>query len=304
MNLASIDLNLLVAFEALMQEQHVTRAGQRIGLAQPSMSSALARLRVLFDDRLFVRTGQNMRPTPKALALSSPVSAALEQVRRALDASPKFEPKTARTCFTIAATDYGNHIVLPQIMSAVLREAPGVDVRVRLLTNQHEVGRQLEASEIDAFILHRLPVSPRTVRYRLFEDRYVWVRDASLCDDGQVLSWEEYNRLPKAWYVSAGSDGSTSTVSALPAEHGDVHRVAVMVPNSSALPFVVAGTDLIAPMSERIARRFAALAGVSVVALPQPGAAYIIDLVIARNRLNEAPLRWFVDLIRRETSNF
>ncbi|XUJ33525.1 LysR family transcriptional regulator [Bradyrhizobium japonicum] len=77
MNLASVDLNLLVAFEALMEERHVTRAGQRIGLAQPSMSSTLTRLRALFGDELFVRSASGMQPTAKALALARPISDAL-----------------------------------------------------------------------------------------------------------------------------------------------------------------------------------------------------------------------------------
>ena len=102
MNLAAIDLNLLVAFEALMEERHVTRAGQRIGLAQPSMSSALARLRALFDDDLLVRTAEGMQPTARALALARPVSEALEQIRRTLDSGPGFDPGSARRHFTIA----------------------------------------------------------------------------------------------------------------------------------------------------------------------------------------------------------
>src|SRR5580704_16715830 len=114
MNLAAIDLNLLVAFEALMQERHVTIAARRVGLAQPSMSNALARLRVLLGDRLFIRNGKQMQPTAKAIALALPISAALEQIRRTLDPDPEFDPGTAQTCFTITTSDYGTVIGLPK----------------------------------------------------------------------------------------------------------------------------------------------------------------------------------------------
>ena len=85
MNLASVDLNLLVAFEALLAERNVSRAAQRVGLAQPSMSHTLTRLRALFGDELFVRTPQEMRPTTRALELAGSIADALEQVRRALE---------------------------------------------------------------------------------------------------------------------------------------------------------------------------------------------------------------------------
>src|SRR5215471_11522331 len=83
-NLASVDLNLLVAFEALFAERNVSRAAQRVGLAQPSMSHALTRLRQLFGDDLFVRTPKEMKPTPRAIELAAPIADALEQIRRAL----------------------------------------------------------------------------------------------------------------------------------------------------------------------------------------------------------------------------
>ena len=95
MNLASVDLNLLVAFEALIEERHVTRAGQRIGLAQPSMSSALTRLRALFGDELFVRSASGMQPTAKALSLARPISDALGQIRGVLAPGSAFDPATA-----------------------------------------------------------------------------------------------------------------------------------------------------------------------------------------------------------------
>jgi DNA-binding transcriptional LysR family regulator len=84
MNLAAFDLNLLLVFDALLTERHVTRAGQRVGLSQPAVSAALGRLRHAFDDELFVRNGGEMVPTPRAMALAEPVREALIRVEVAL----------------------------------------------------------------------------------------------------------------------------------------------------------------------------------------------------------------------------
>ena len=116
MNLAAVDLNLLVAFEALMEERNVTRAGQRVGLTQPSMSSALTRLRALFADDLFVRTGSGMQPTAKALSLARPISEALGQIRGVFEPGSAFEPARAQRRFSIAVTDYGDLIIVPPLV--------------------------------------------------------------------------------------------------------------------------------------------------------------------------------------------
>src|ERR1700761_1099554 len=109
-----VDLNLLVAFDALMTERHVTRAGQKIGLSQPAMSAALNRLRVLTHDRLFERRGDSMHPTPRALALVDPLRQALLQIQAALDPEP-FDPTAATHTFRVALNDLGVALFLPPI---------------------------------------------------------------------------------------------------------------------------------------------------------------------------------------------
>src|SRR5262245_27128553 len=105
MSLAGVDLNLLVAFDALLEEGSVTRAAKRIGLSQSAMSHALARLRKLLDDRLFVRTGRGLVPTQRALDLRGPIGGALAQIDGALRASATFEPALARQSVQLSAID-------------------------------------------------------------------------------------------------------------------------------------------------------------------------------------------------------
>src|SRR3546814_15352272 len=115
MNLRRIDLNLLFAFEALMAEGHVTRAGRAVGLTQPAMSNALARLRQLFNDELLVRTPNGMEPTPRALELAGPIHQALRQLARAVESGDVSAPETSDHPLPVRQPDYvGPFLLLHQ----------------------------------------------------------------------------------------------------------------------------------------------------------------------------------------------
>ncbi|UGY18843.1 LysR family transcriptional regulator [Bradyrhizobium septentrionale] len=302
MNLAAIDLNLLVAFEALMEERHVTRAAERIGLAQPSMSSALRRLRTLFADELFLRAGAGMQPTEKALALAGPIGEALRQVRSALAPDQAFDPSTARRRITIAATDYGDLVVVPELTRLLRLEAPHTDLAVRPLTDATAALAKLERGELDALIGGHLPDSPRCIRHRLFEERFVCIRDAVRAGRSEHLSLDDYATLPHALFSAVGGDGLPSVIDALLARRGLKRRVAVTLAHVVAVPFAVAGTDLIATMSERVARRFTDLADVAVVAPPIDVPAFAIDLIHTSRAAQDPALRWFLDAVDRSSS--
>ena len=302
MNLAAIDLNLLVAFEALMEERHVTRAANRIGLAQPSMSSALRRLRDLFGDELFLRGPGGMQPTGKALALAQPIGAALEQIRGALAPGQGFDPSTSRRRFTIAVTDYGDLVIVPSLVALLRREAPGVDLAVRPITDAAAALAKLDRGELDALIGGHLPDSPASLRQHLFEERFVCIRDQEPAIHSGALSVSEYAALPHALFSAAGGDGLPSAIDALLGHQGLKRRIAVTLPHVVAVPFAVAGTDLVATMAERVARRFAGSAGVVVLPLPFESPTFAIDLVHGRRALADPALCWLTDAARRAAS--
>ncbi|GKQ54147.1 LysR family transcriptional regulator [Bradyrhizobium sp. Ce-3] len=299
MNLAAVDLNLLVAFEALMEERHVTRAAERIGLAQPSMSSALRRLRSLFADELFLRAGAGMQPTEKALALAGPIGEALRQIRGALAPDQEFDPTTARRRITIAATDYGDLVLVPELTRLLRTEAPNIDLAVRPLTDASAALANLERGELDVLIGGHLPDSPRCVRHRLFEERFVCVRDMARAGRSERLSLQDYATLPHALFSAAGGDGLPSVIDALLARHGLTRRVAVTLAHVVAVPFAVTGTDLIATIAERVARRFTHLADIAVVMPPIDIPAFAIDLINASRAGQDPALRWFLDAVDR-----
>jgi DNA-binding transcriptional LysR family regulator len=130
MSLRALDLNLLLAFEALYEERHVTRAAARIGLGQPSLSSALARLRVVFGDELFTRGRNGMTPTARARELSVPVGQALAMLRAAIEGTSRFDAATSTRVFHIATSDYGEAILLPPLIRRLRATAPGIALNV------------------------------------------------------------------------------------------------------------------------------------------------------------------------------
>ena len=299
MNLAAVDLNLLVAFEALMEERNVTRAGQRVGLTQPSMSSALTRLRALFADDLFMRTGSGMQPTAKALSLARPISEALGQIRGVFEPGSMFEPGRAQRRFSIAVTDYGDLIIVPPLVRSLRREAPGIDLTVRPIIDVAESVASLERGDVDALIGGHLPSSARATRHLLFEEHFVCIRDAQRAGQDVPLTRDDYTRLPHALFSSAGGDGLPGAIDTMLARHGRKRRIAVTLPHVVAVPFAVAGTDLVATMAERIAQRFAAAAAVAIVPLPYEVPAFTIELIHARRAMADPALCWFIEMVDR-----
>lgn len=132
MNLYGVDLNLLVALDALLSKRNVTRAAKQIGLTQPSMSNALKRLRGLFGDPLFVRGAQGLEPTPRAAALQGPLAAALARLHDDVLTTKVFDPLTATNHFRWAAHDYEQQVILPELTRRLARDAPRVRLEVMI----------------------------------------------------------------------------------------------------------------------------------------------------------------------------
>ncbi|MFN7042663.1 MAG: LysR family transcriptional regulator [Acidovorax temperans] len=148
MDLRGFDLNLLIVFNALAQHRSVTRAGESIGLSQPAMSAALARLRLLLGDPLFVKTGPEMRPTPRAAQLVAPVRQALEIVKGEVLLTQAFDPATSTRTFSILTPDIGESNHIPRLLSLLSAEAPGVNIKV-LSMPRHAAFEALEAGVVD-----------------------------------------------------------------------------------------------------------------------------------------------------------
>ena len=130
-DLKAVDLNLLKAFDAILTEGAVTRAGARIGLSQPAMSAALVRLRDLFEDRLFVRTPGGMEPTARALELAGPIQRALRGIEDALRNSADFDPGRTRRTFVVGITEYAEIALVERLTELLRKRGDSIDLRLR-----------------------------------------------------------------------------------------------------------------------------------------------------------------------------
>ena len=149
-NLEAIDAKLLILFEALFQSRSVTKSAERLGLAQPTVSMGLKRLRRVFDDPLFIHTAQGMKPTPRALELNQPVVEALRLLREAVGAPREFDPATSRRSFRLCMTDSSHIVFLPRLLAHVTKAAPQVSLEILNITS--ETPELLRADKADIAI--------------------------------------------------------------------------------------------------------------------------------------------------------
>jgi len=264
-SVSSIDLNLLVALGALLEERNLTRAGEKTSMSQPAMSGALARLRRHFDDELLVRDGRQYELTPLAHRLLPDVRDALRQVERTLEARPEFDLTSTRT-FSLAMSDYAVTVLVDRLLRRVRELAPGVGLTVSPVpTDMHESDRGL--------LQHDMVIGPVGVPFpgeseEIFRDRFVCIVDPgnSRLVRG-VLSLADFGELPQAVATFGQRDVLNQAELAL-MELGVPRHVQVTTVGWLPLPFVVAGTDLVAVLPERLATRVASTAGVAVCEPP------------------------------------
>jgi LysR family nod box-dependent transcriptional activator len=260
MGLAGVDLNLLVALDALLAERSVTRAAERVGLSQPGMSNTLARLRKLFGDPLLVREGLTLVPTPRAESLRDPVREALGVIQRALDASDVFDPATSRVTFTVSCSDYSLLMLIGPLVRRLTSAAPGLTVQV--VPRVADAVRLLRDGDAD-LVIEPVEIMPDVAlaRMRLFADRWlccVWEGNTQV---GEHMTMETYLRLGHLVYY-AGRGHPVSLVDTYLAEAKVPRRVEFTVESFLLAPFLLQGTDLVTLVPERAAshlRRTAAV---------------------------------------------
>lgn len=293
-NLRSVDLNLLVAFEALMREQNVTRAADRIGLAQPSMSNALARLRLLFKDELFVATPKQMRPTRRALALAGPVAEALQRIRLALDPDQPFDPSRAARCFRLAGTNHANVTLVTPIVELMQREAPSANLFIRALTPRQTM-HALDEGDVDLAI-GVVGELPRSIACRpLLTDRGVCLarRDHPALRRGLTLK-----ALVDLPHVRAAlSEDPVEEVDVVLAQQGLERRFAMVVPGYLAVAAVVSNSTMLGIVPEGLARPIAARTELAVHELPLDLAPWTMSLLWSKAAENDPGLCWLRDRI-------
>lgn len=264
MNIQTFDLNLLLAFDALLRERNVTRAGARIGLSQPSMSNALTRLRKLCDDPLFVRTRAGMEPTPLAQKLAGPVQQGLETLKIGLEQPFGFDPaKSART-FRLVMSDIAEITVLPRLMAALKQAAPEVNI-VATQVPRERFRSVLENGEADLALGNLPELKSGFYQQRLFQDHYVCLARRDHPDIGERLSLRQY--LQGSHVQVSTSVGDTMIDREL-TKRGLQRRIALQVPHFLVVTVIVMSCDLLVTIPYTVVSQLRAMERVKVMKLP------------------------------------
>ena len=268
MDLHGIDLNLLVAFDALMAERSVTRAGTRIGRTQPAMSAALARLRTLLKDELFVRGPAGLQPTPRALDLAEPLGRALSDIQRTLEFTQTFDPGTSTANFSLALSDHPSLIVLPKLVAHLRKAAPALTLRITSFTARDDAVAILDGggSDIAIGVPPTVQSGGQILNQPLFEEVFVCIVRKNHPIVRSSLSIETFLGLSHL-LVSPQSE-RFGHVDALLAKRGKRRRLALTPPQMYAAPAIVARSDMISMLMAGVVT--ASGRGREVLILPPP----------------------------------
>lgn len=273
MSLKNLDLNLIRVFDALLKERSVTRAGDRIGLSQPAVSSALNRLRHLLNDQLFVRNGNEMTPTPRAEDLAEPVRVALSTLEAAFASQTVFDPATLDRSFTLMGADFFSMLLMPALSASVAPLSPGT--RLRLVDSGFgEIPKMLQTGMVDIALECEPKGMPDWVSAQhLFRSCFVVVarrQNRTLAGlglaSGDTLPCD---MLPRLSYAIRSIDGSVNEYEGKALrELGLADRVALALPHFQAVAMAVAGSDHIAIIPCQFAEAIAESLGLAIYRSP------------------------------------
>ncbi len=264
-NLASLDLNLLVSLDALLEQRSVTRAAQQLGLSQPALSASLARLRRHFGDVLLSRVGNAYRLTPLAAQLRPRVRLALDGVERVFSAQPEFDPAESSREFSVLVSDYGCAVLGDTLAQLLAEEAPSA--RLRLAHNTPGAVDQAQQTLLSTDLLV-LPHGFVTdlPHADLHRDRWVLVVSADNAGVGETLTVEQLRTMP--WVATYHGPTASTPAARQMRMLGIEPRVQVVTESFLTVPGLVAGSDRIALLQERLVHLLPLSAGVR--ALPPP----------------------------------
>lgn len=296
MNVKNIDIKLLRCFEALMDERSVSRAAERMHVSQPAMSHALARLRRQFNDPLLLRARREMVPTRRALAVRETVLRLLLEAEHLFLRAETFRPATSRMKFVITAPEYVEHVLAPRLMSRLQREAPGVSLEIRV-PDPDRATEWLEKGEVD-FRLGWLRTPPPTLRSQLlFRDGFVCLARKGHPQIRGGITRERYLSLPHVRSRFVRNSTSGRVIDEVAAAHGGKLNVAVLMQNVFTVFHVVAHSDLIATVPSRLVQGVAGQLPLQVLEPPLSIPDIRISLFWHERTHQEAPHRWFRQLL-------
>lgn len=296
MNLYAFDLNLLRVLDALLLEGSTVRAGERIGLSQPAVSSALGRLRAALDDPLFVRHGQRLEPTAYALSLARPLRDTLDKIETMIAGPESFDPATASETFKISGSDFFAEMLMPALGERLSRVGPDIRVQLVDLVPDNFVGK-LESHEVDMALIPALD-HPGWVDWEpMFRSCFVVIARQDhpvlrahgvqpgdkvpmdlFCDLGHILFSPEGN-------LKAMGDAALAKV-------GRERRVVMTMPVFYGVCRAVSASDHVALMPAQMAYKLRDTLGIDAYIPPMPIPAAQIGMIWHKRATNAPAHRW------------
>jgi LysR family transcriptional regulator, nod-box dependent transcriptional activator len=290
MRFHGLDLNLLVALDALLTHRNVTRAAEQLNLSQSALSGALARLREHFNDELVVQIGRRMEPTPLARALAEPLHDILLKTKSLVTATPSFDPRTSNRRISLIASDYSTEVLMMDLLTEIAREAP--NIKITLEEHTAETFERFNRGEIN------LRIIPEPFRFEghphqhLFDERYVCVAWTENNEIGDMLTLDQYQSLPHVVRFSRGALQTTFEQQVLE-QVGFSRNVSVSVPLFTLVPRLVVGTKRIATVHARLAELYARTLPIKILAPPVAFPTLTEVLEWHYHEEDDPCLRWF-----------
>ncbi len=294
MNIKDLDLNLLVVFSAIYKEENISRAAERLELSQPATSNALARLRKILDDPLFIRSGHGVIPTARSHALAEPIERALGLIQTSITEKPDFNYGASTRSFELAMSDYSEFLILPKLIEWVDEAAPGLRFNVWPVDGA-DIPDAFSRRKIDLAIGNIPFLHDNFRRQRLFDEDFVAIVRQGHPLAKESITEEEFVSYPHIAFTPRSNRGAR--IDQLLKERNLKRLVALQIPNYLSMAPLVAKSDYIAPMPFRIAQAFRDTFPIKIIKLPLPFKAVTISQFWHEQMHNDPGLRWLRALL-------
>lgn len=298
-SLRQFDLNLLLLLEALLTECHVSRAAERMFLSQSAMSHALNRLRQQLDDPLLIRSGNGLKPTPRASSMLPEIRQAIRMIEHSLNPPEPFNPTRSERCFTIASTDYFEAITLPPLMKTLQQRAPGIRIQIEMIRKDGNL-KQLENHEIDLItgLDSHQRVDPQLISRPWHTEPLACLVAEGNTQVDQQLTLPQYCQLKHVVFSDLAGVASDQIDQWL-AQQQLARTFIARTINYMAGARIVAATEAIMTLPRQMALLFADMLPVRLITPPEgmPG----IEMVTLHHPLysNDPGLKWLLDLLHQ-----
>jgi LysR family transcriptional regulator, nod-box dependent transcriptional activator len=265
MELSQFDLNLLVVLDALLTEKNVTHAGRRIHLSQPATSAALSRLRHSFQDQLLVPVGGKMILTPLAQSLIAPVRNLLLQAQATIGTKTQFYPLESKRHFSVAVSDYVATVFMAEALASIQKQAP--HVTFELVPTSERAVEALEAGNLDFLIAPEIFASKLHPKLALFEDTHTviaWTKNSRVRTKISLADYFDLGHV--AIHVGEGAGPNFDEIFLRRLKYK--RRAEVVTHSFDVVPHLVIGTDRIATVATRLAKKYARFLPLRLMPLP------------------------------------